>query len=208
MADDIFRDNSTQIPVQSGLRMNEVLVPLRTSWGAIWAGTMVALGMVTMFTLFGFFVGADIYSPGTAQPFGGITIWSMAWYLVTIGFSMFAGAWATAALSGNPDRRRAVLHGIATWGLAVVATLLVTAIGVWGAAREGIALLVNGSAAVSNVGLTAQGTADSLVQFTGTVWGGVFLGLITAYFGALAGRTRTVAVEAQTVTAERPRRAA
>ncbi len=134
MADDVPRDVPVRYPVQPGIRLSEVIK--RVSWGAIWAGVMIALGMEVLFTLFGFFIGFGMYNWQAANPWSGISAWTTVWYLVTAGWSMFFGAWCAARLSGNPVREAGILHGITTWGLAAIATILITGVGTWAVLRE------------------------------------------------------------------------
>jgi len=201
MADDIIGDSSPQLPAQPATRFTEFFQ--QTSWGAIWAGVLVALGMEIMFTLFGFFIGFDIYNANGAN--GSETVWSMAWYLVTQGCSMFVGAWCAAALAGYESRPAAILHGMTTWGLAEFATFLITGLGLWAVVSAATAITNGTPATAGNVGARLN-----TMEFFGTLWGGIFLGLITAYFGGIAGRLRATAVgEAQEAPgAGRPRRAA
>jgi hypothetical protein len=207
MADEVVtRDNVTRTTVRPGLRIGEVLN--RVSWGAIWAGVMVALGMEALFTLFGVFIGFDFYNATAANPWGGAAIWTTAWYLVTAGWSMFIGAWSASKLAGSPDRGIGVLHGMATWGLATFSTIVVVAVTAWAVLRAGIVLLASGAAAPAGTGFTAQGTADAIVGIAGRVWGGVMLGLITAYIGGIIGRPGRASVEVQETPASPTRIAA
>src|SRR5215469_8109660 len=120
----------------------------RISWGAVWAGVMIALGMEVLFTLFGLFIGFGMYSHRAADPWGAVSHWSGLWYLVTTGWSMFFGAWCAAHLSGDPLRSDGMLHGITTWGLATAVTMTVLAIASWAVLREGIDVL--GTAAIAS----------------------------------------------------------
>ena len=148
MPDEVIRNEPGTYVANSNL--SDILK--RVSWGAIWAGVMVALGMEVLFTLFGFFIGFGMYHWQASNPWGGISAWSTIWYLVTAGWSMFFGAWCAARLSGDPLRGDGILHGFATWGLATTATVLVVAVASWGVLREGIDVLS-----------TAAITADQMV---------------------------------------------
>jgi len=176
----------------------------RTAWGAIWCGVVIALGMEALFTLFGFFIGLELYSThvNAAGAAGNSTsIWTTIWYLVTVGWSMFFGAWCASRLSGIWES--GALHGIATWGLATFATILVVGITVWAVFREGILLLATGVVTPLGVmvgpgggaiAVAPQNTAGVIANVAGRLWGGVMLGLITAILGGLAGRSRVRAL--------------
>jgi hypothetical protein len=197
----------------------------RVSWGAIWAGVMIALGLELLFTLFGFFIGFGMYHYQAPNPWAGIGPWTAVWYLVTAAISMFFGAWSAARLSGNPVREAGVLHGLATWGLATFVTVLIVSVGTWSVVRAGMNMLTaaaittqavagtpNAPPAVANsaeeanraaaqlaqnAGPTAQATADTISKVSLLTWGGVLLGFITAILGGIAGRTPGVFVQGQ-----------
>jgi hypothetical protein len=209
----------------------------RVSWGAIWAGVMIALGLELLFTLFGFFIGFGMYNYQAPNPWGGIHAWTLVWYLVTAAISMFFGAWSAARLSGNPVREAGVLHGLATWGLATIATVLIVSFGTWTVMREGINMLSAAaittqatagtpnapppavtnaerqanraaSALEANPGPAAQEAASNISSVSLLLWGGVLLGFITAILGGIAGRAPGVFVQGQPVIPAGPTRLA
>jgi hypothetical protein len=218
-------NETVRYPAPVGGRFGEIFS--RVSWGAIWAGVMIALGLELLFTLFGFFIGFGMYNYQAPNPWGAIHSWTLAWYLVTAAISMFFGAWSAARLSGNPVREAGVLHGLATWGLATIATVLIVSFGTWSVMREGINMLSaaaitteatagtpNAPPAVANAeqqanraaaqlaqnpGPAAQATASTISSVSLLLWGGVLLGFITAILGGVAGRPPAVFVQGQTV---------
>jgi len=127
----------------------------RVSWGAVWAGFMIALGMEALLSLFGLFVGFGIFNWRAANPGTGIAAWSTIWYFVTIGWSMFFGAWCAARLSGNPVREAGILHGITTWGLVTVVSMAVLALGAWSALRTSVDVLSTAALATAQVAPSA-----------------------------------------------------
>jgi len=166
MADDvIIRD----VPFRSaGLRDRFNLE--KVSWGAIWAGTMVTLGMEALFLSFGIFINAA---------FGGSNVWAMIWYLVTAFVSFYAGSWCAARLSDVSDRGISILHGLTTWGLATMSTLVIA----------GVTTAAIGFAWLTRPYTTATGPVwgGNTILYGGIIWGGVVLSLIASYFGGAAG---------------------
>jgi hypothetical protein len=175
MADDVIRDVPPRFPTVAGTRLNLEKV----SWGAIWAGVMVTIGLEALFLSFGVFISAVL---------GGSTDWTMAWYLVTMGISFYAGAWSSARLSDIAVRQTCILHGLATWGLATLATAIVGGVAGW--------------AAFLRAGTSFSPALWSPVeQWGGLIWGGVMLSFITAYYGgsrALPAARATAATDQQT----------
>ncbi len=67
----------------------------RISWPAVFGGTMVALGTMILFMLFGLAIAFLIGRPR------GIQAWSVIWYLVTAIVSLYIGGWVAGRLSRN-----------------------------------------------------------------------------------------------------------
>jgi hypothetical protein len=166
MADDvIIRD----VPSRSaGLRDRFNLE--KVSWGAIWAGTMVTLGMEALFLSFGIFINALI---------GGSNGWAAIWYLVTAAVSFYCGSWCAARLSDMSDRGISILHGLTTWGLATMSTLVIA----------GVTTAAIGLAWLTRPYTQATGPVwgGNTILYGGIIWGGVVLSLIASYFGGAAG---------------------
>jgi hypothetical protein len=169
MADDDVRQMPVRNPSVTGTRLGDRFNFSKVSWGAIWAGVMVTLGMEALFIAFGLFIDGLV---------GGSNPWSIVWYLVTMCISFYVGGRSAAQLSDIADRDICILHGLATWGLATVATLLIEGV-VWFAALLKTPLPV---AATIGWGLTAL--------YGGTIWGGALLGLCASYFGGVGGIPR------------------
>ncbi|MEX1015366.1 MAG: hypothetical protein WDZ31_01375 [Phycisphaeraceae bacterium] len=96
----------------------------RVSWGAIFAGVLVALAIQLLLSVLGIGIGAAAFDPGAP---GDPTAWSIGagvWWVITGLIALFVGGWVAGHLSANPDRGDGALHGIVTWSLA-------TLIGVW-----------------------------------------------------------------------------
>ena len=98
----------------------------RIAWGAIVAGTLLALAIQFMLGLLGLGIGlvsinagADIASDATA--FASVAgLWTVA--VVLIG--LFLGAYTAARLAGSPDRLDALLHGVITWASATLVVIV------------------------------------------------------------------------------------
>jgi hypothetical protein len=190
------------------------------SWGAVWAGVLIALGMEVLFTAFGFFVGFGMYHWDAANPWAGVSAWSTIWYFITIGWSMFFGAWCAARLSSNPIPGDGILHGITTWGFATTATMFVVALASWALFKEGIGVLsmavitaAQTTPAViapvpGNSGPMAQATAHVISVLSLRIFIGVIIAFVTALIGGLVGRSRTVVVAPPDVVPVPTRRAA
>lgn len=175
MADDVIRD----VP-PAGMRLTDRFNLEKVSWGAIWAGTVVTIGMEALFLSFGIFIGGV---------FGGSAIWTLAWYLVTMGVSFYTGAWAASRLADVSSRDVCILHGLSTWGLATLATVLIAFVVAWATLRVGTTIVVSGAtAATAPPAPSAHTIWGNIEEYGGIIWGGIMLSLITSYFGGATGK--------------------
>jgi hypothetical protein len=178
MPDDDIREQPSRFSGVTAARLGDRFNFSKVSWGAIWGGVMVTIGMEALFIAFGLFIDGVL---------GGSDPWSIAWYLVTACVSFYIGGHSAARLSNIADKDICILHGLSTWGLATLATLLIEGV-VWFAALLRTPL---------NTGF-AWGPTE---LYGGVIWGGVILGLITAYAGSASGIPR---VAVQTSAAQLP----
>ncbi|MDX2137531.1 MAG: hypothetical protein SF123_05505 [Chloroflexota bacterium] len=98
----------------------------RISWGAIIAGTIVALMVQLTLNLLAIAIGASTLNPAdddsaSAADVGKGTAVSMGLIMLA---ALFVGGWLAARFAGNPERLDGLLHGIIVWGLVTLITLL------------------------------------------------------------------------------------
>lgn len=93
----------------------------RISWGAIFAGVVIALVIQLALSILGMGIGASTINPATEQnPVAGLGMGAGIWFVVTILISLFAGGWVAGRLAGIPRKLESLLHGTLTWGLATL----------------------------------------------------------------------------------------
>jgi hypothetical protein len=163
----------------------------RISWGAIFGGALVALGVWLLLHTLGVAAGLTAIDPNNPRSLRGVGIGTGIWSIIAPLIAMFIGGYVAARSAGVVERGLGALHGAVLWGLTTVG----------GAVMLGLAL-------ASVVGAGVQfGQADlQAAQATGKALWGVFfallLGLVSAAAGGLVGvgrRYREVAVTAPTV---------
>jgi polyhydroxyalkanoate synthesis regulator phasin len=128
----------------------------RVSWGALFAGLVVSLVTMLVFSLLGMGIGLGIINPATEEtPFGGIGIGAAIWLGLTALISLFFGGWTTAKLAGSVRGLNGVLHSIVMWGLVTIASffLMTTVIG----------SLIGGAVNIIGKGISAVGSGVSAV---------------------------------------------
>ncbi len=128
----------------------------RISWGAVFAGVVVALVTQLLLSILGIGIGAGTINPLTEQnPVAGIGIGAGIWFVVSTLIALFAGGWVAGRLAGVPRKTDSSLHGVLTWGLTTLVTfyLLTTAVGA----------LISGAAGVLGKGLSLAGQSIAAV---------------------------------------------
>lgn len=124
----------------------------RISWGAILAGTAVALGILILMGLLGTAIGIGAIDPGEeANPLSGIGTGTIIWWIISSLVALFVGGRVAGQLAGFPSRATAMLHGLTVWALV---TFLTT----WLAAS---AFSMVANTAANAVATAAQGVASA-----------------------------------------------
>ena len=153
-------------PVETGL----LPAVKRISWGAIFAGTVLAIVLQLALSLLGLGIGLGTIDPLTEQnPMSGIGIGAAIWWMVTMLGSLYLGATVASRLAGIPRPKDGLLHGLLTWSVVTLLTfyLLTTAVGriiggVTGVASRALSGVGSGIAAVApQAGQAIQGELKS-----------------------------------------------
>ncbi len=100
-------------------------IPFKLSWGAIFGGAFVALGVWVLLYSLGLALGlssVDPADPGSAKAAGiGTGIWSLIAPLI----ALFAGGVVASRTAGVLDKMGGALHGVVLWGLTTMAGVIV-----------------------------------------------------------------------------------
>ncbi|CTQ49944.1 hypothetical protein [Jannaschia donghaensis] len=93
----------------------------RVSWGAIFAGAVVAVALMILFTTFGLGIGTALIDPGyEANPVAGIGTGSAIYLVVSQLIALAVGGYVAARLAGIPRPVTSALHGAAVWSVASI----------------------------------------------------------------------------------------
>jgi hypothetical protein len=140
-------------------------LPPRVSWGAIMAGSVIAVMIGFMLNILGAAVGAtavDAVSRDTpsASTFGiGAGVWLLAATLIGLA----VGGYAAARLSGTADKTDAALHGVGVWAIGFLLSTVLLGQAMSGAASSAF------NAASSAIGGAAQGAGSAASAAAGQV---------------------------------------
>ncbi len=124
----------------------------RASWGAIFAGIIIALVAQMLLSLLGMAIGFGLVDPtGEANPMDGFGIGAAIYFVVSSIVSLFAGGYVAGSLAEVQTTRDRTLHGLLTWAGATLLLflLLTTAVG----------NLIGGTANLIGKGLSGVGSA-------------------------------------------------
>lgn len=107
----------------------EDLMPVRSrvSWGAIFAGAVVALAFYLVLTLLGSAIGLSI---GDNVRTGTLGTGAAIWAIVTTITSLFLGGWVTTQCAVGENKMEAVVHGVIMWGAVLAMIMWLVATGV------------------------------------------------------------------------------
>lgn len=124
----------------------------RLSWGAIFAGFIVATMLQIVLALLGVAVGFTTWDPG--DPARDLGMGMGIWLAISALVSLFVGGLTTGRLAGVLTRGDGAIHGVVMWGLA-------TLFGLW-LAFSGAGFLLGG--AFSIVGRTVAATTGAVAS--------------------------------------------
>ena len=128
----------------------------RISWGAVFAGALLALVTQLGLGLLGAGIGLSTIDPLQEQnPMSGLGTGAVIWYGLSTLAALYIGGMVAGRLAGAPRCADGLLHGLLSWGLVTLFTfyLLTTAVG----------RIISGVGGVAGRALTAAGSGIAAV---------------------------------------------
>jgi hypothetical protein len=104
----------------------------RISWGAVFAGLIIALVTQLVLSLLGIGIGMGSIEPlRESNPFTGLGTGALVWWVVSILISLFLGGLTAGRLAGIPRASDSMLHGLLTFSMftLVMFYLITTTVG-------------------------------------------------------------------------------
>lgn len=178
------------------------------SAGAIVTGTLVGLAFQLLFIAFGTFLGFTAASVTSLADLQGIVTSVGIWMAVSAFIATFIGGYIAARLADTTVARDGIWHGIATWGLLIVAGLVLAGLGITGVMGFGITASSLLHAYLPSAIIFATADLSTAASITTTMSGWFLIGalasLVAAGFGGLIGGMRMMSrrVEAPMVEEE------
>lgn len=112
------------------------------SWGAIFAGTLVAVGVWLLLHVLGMGAGLTALDPTNTDSLRRAGIGTGVWSLIAPILALFVGGLVVGKLAGPLGRMTGAIHGAVVWSLSTVASMAL----VWVAATA----LIGGAAAAGS----------------------------------------------------------
>jgi hypothetical protein len=125
---------------------------LRVSWGGIWGGVLVAIGLLLLLTVLGVAIGVSTVDPGDAEATkvgAGVGVWGGLSLLI----ALFVGGLVSTRIGAIFDRTTGFFEGALVWAVSVLLMIYLATTGV-GMLASGAFKLVSGVG--SAVGMMAQ----------------------------------------------------
>lgn len=133
----------------------------RVSWGAIFAGTVIAIGLLILLGMLGSAIGFRAIDPEQSAAFEGIGVGAGIWWVLTSIFALAVGGYVAGHLSGIPEKRSAAAHGASVWGLLTIVMLWLAASTVGAAINTATGALTGAAQAAARATNTAAGAVLS-----------------------------------------------
>lgn len=133
----------------------------RVSWGSIFAGSVIALGLLILLGMLGSAIGFRAIDPQEAAAFDGVGIGAGIWWIATSVISLAIGGYVAGHLSGIPEKRSATAHGAAVWGLVTLVMMWLAASALGTTVNTATSALSGATRAVAS---TASTGADAILQ--------------------------------------------
>jgi hypothetical protein len=94
----------------------------KISWGAVFAGVVVALGTQLLLNMLGIGIGAATLNPvgGDNPSATSLSIGAGIWFAISGILAALAGGYAAGRLAGVANGSTAGWHGLTTWALATL----------------------------------------------------------------------------------------
>jgi hypothetical protein len=100
------------------------------SWGAVFGGAVVALGLWILLHTLGLAVGLTAIDPDKPHSLRGVGIGTGIWSIIAPLIALFSGGLVASRTAGVIDRGTGALHGAVMWGLTTVGGVLLLAVAV------------------------------------------------------------------------------
>jgi hypothetical protein len=177
---------------------------MRVSWGGIFGGVLVAVGLLLLLAALGVAVGITAVDPSQAQ-LSSVGTGAAIWAGVSLLLALFVGGLVSTRIGATFDGSTGFFSGFLVWVVSLLLVAYLAASGMSSLANGAFSLMGGAQQVVAEVSEKAQEMSQNLPalqqkaqeakpQASRAAWvtfGALVLSLAAAVLGALAGRRRT-----------------
>ena len=163
---------------------------VRVSWGGIFGGVMVAVGLLLLLAALGVAIGITAVDRQSTQ-LGSLGVGAAIWTGVSLLLSLFLGGLVASRLGATYDRTTSFFEGFLVWIVSLLLVAYLAASGMNWVAGDTFAIM--GSApdlSMSAPPDVVQGITPQAARTAWITFASLILSLGAALIGAMAGRRR------------------
>lgn len=129
----------------------------RLSWGAIFAGFVVATALQMVFSTLGAAIGLTAFDPGQGDSARALGIGVIIWFALTAVVTMFIGGMTTGRMAGILTRGDGMVHGVIMWSLSLLLALYMASVGMGRVLGGAVDLVTRATAATAGAAVSTVG---------------------------------------------------
>jgi hypothetical protein len=138
----------------------------RMSWGAVFGGAVVTLGLWLLLHTLGLAAGLSAIDPQDQGSLRGIGIGTGVWSVIAPLLALFVGGFVAAYAAGYFDRTTRLIHGVVVWGLTTILGALLVSMALAATLRAGVR---TGAAALAGAASGVEGMSLNADQLLGPI---------------------------------------
>jgi len=113
---------------------------MKVSWGGVFAGVLVAMGVSMLLAAFGVAIGVTVVDPGDTDP-GAIGAGAAIWGAVQLLIALFVGGMVATRVGAIIDRTTGFFEGVLVWVVSLILMAYLAASGIAAVASGAFTLL-------------------------------------------------------------------
>jgi hypothetical protein len=139
---------------------------MKVSWGGVFAGVLVAMGVSMLLAALGLAVGVTAVDPGDTDPTA-IGVGAIAWGALQLLITLFVGGMVATRVGAIIDRTTGFFEGVLVWVVSLILMAYLAGSGIASVASGAFSLL-GGATQTFNAAIQTQVGADS-IDVSGTI---------------------------------------
>ena len=163
---------------------------VKVSWGGIFGGVMVAVGLLLLLAALGVAIGITAVDRQATQ-LGSLGVGAAIWTGASLLLALFLGGLVSSRLGATYDRTTSFFEGFLVWIVSLLLVAYLAASGMSWIAGDTFSIV--GAAPDLSMAVppdVVQGLTPQAAKAAWITFGSLMLSLVAALIGAMAGRRR------------------